>query len=200
MTEIPDEFICPITLCIMKDPVIMPDGQTYEREAIANHLKASPLSPITRKPLNMKDATPNYALKNMIEKFLNGGKIPEKKEEMAQEINKDQKTKIKLFKAEVIDDPKDNKNVFVNISLESEKVKSRKPLVLISMIDVSGSMSISSSQDMKGGEDVGISRLGLVKHSLKTVASILSKDDRMSLITFDNEAELCLEPTNMNET
>ena len=200
MTEIPDEFICPITLCIMKDPVIMPDGQTYEREAIANHLKASPLSPITRKPLNMKDATPNYALKNMIEKFLNGGKIPEKKEEMAQEINKDQKTKIKLFKAEVIDDPKDNKNVFVNISLESEKVKSRKPLVLISMIDVSGSMSISSSQDMKGGEDVGISRLGLVKHSLKTVASILSKDDRMSLITFDSEAELCLEPTNMNET
>ena len=200
MTEIPDEFICPITLCIMKDPVIMPDGQTYEREAIANHLKASPLSPITRKPLNMKDATPNYALKNMIEKFLNGGKIPEKEEEMAQEINKNQKTKIKLFKAEVIDDPKDNKNVFVNISLESEKVESRKPLVLISMIDVSGSMSISSSQDMKGGEDVGISRLGLVKHSLKTVASILSKDDRMSLITFDSEAELCLEPTNMNET
>ncbi len=200
MNEIPDEFICPITLCIMKDPVIMPDGQTYEREAIANHLKASPLSPITRKPLNMKDATPNYALKNMIEKFLNGGKIPEKEEEMAQEINKKQKTKIKLFKAEVIDDPKDNKNVFVNISLESEKVKSRKPLVLISMIDVSGSMSISSSQDMKGGEDVGISRLGLVKHSLKTVASILSKDDRMSLITFDSEAELCLEPTNMNET
>ena len=83
MNEIPDEFICPITLCIMKDPVIMPDGQTYEREAIANHLKASPLSPITRKHLNMKDATPNYALKNMIEKFLNGGKIPEKKEEMA---------------------------------------------------------------------------------------------------------------------
>lgn len=200
MNEIPDEFICPITLCIMKDPVIMPDGQTYEREAIANHLKASPLSPITRKPLNMKDATPNYALKNMIEKFLNGGKIPEKEEEMAQEINKNQKTKIKLFKAEVIDDPKDNKNVFINISLESEKVKSRKPLVLISMIDVSGSMSISSSQDMKGGEDVGISRLGLVKHSLKTVASILSKDDRMSLITFDSEAELCLEPTNMNET
>ena len=49
MSDIPDEFKCPITLCIMKDPVIMPDGQTYEREAIANHLKASPLSPITRK-------------------------------------------------------------------------------------------------------------------------------------------------------
>jgi len=200
MTDIPDEFKCPITLSIMKDPVIMPDGQTYEREAIANHLKTSPLSPITRKPLDMKDATPNYALKNMIEKFLNGGKIPEKKEEFVQEINKNEKTKIKLFKTEVIDDPKDNKNVFVNISLEAEKVESRKPLVLIAMIDVSGSMQISSSQDMKGGEEVGISRLGLVKHSLKTVASILSKDDRMSLITFDDEATLYLEPTEMNET
>ena len=200
MTDIPDEFKCPITLSIMKDPVIMPDGQTYEREAIANHLKTSPLSPITRKPLNMKDATPNYALKSMIEKYLNGGKIPVKKEEIVQDVNKNQKTKLKLFKTEVIDDPKNNKNVFVNISLEPEKVESRKPLVLIAMIDVSGSMQISSSQDMKGGEEVGISRLGLVKHSLKTVASILSKDDRMSLITFDDEATLYLEPTEMNET
>ena len=200
MSDIPEEFKCPITLCIMKDPVIMTDGQTYEREAIANHLKTSPLSPITRKPLNMKDATPNYALKSMIEKYLNGGKIPVKKEEIVQDVNKNQKTKLKLFKTEVIDDPKNNKNVFVNISLEPEKVESRKPLVLIAMIDVSGSMQISSSQDMKGGEEVGISRLGLVKHSLKTVASILSKDDRMSLITFNRKAKLCLEPTEMNET
>ena len=200
MSDIPEEFKCPITLCIMKDPVIMPDGQTYEREAIANHLKTSPLSPITRKPLNMKDATPNYALKSMIEKYLNGGKIPVKKEEIVQDVNKNQKTKLKLFKTEVIDDPKNNKNVFVNISLEPEKVESRKPLVLIAMIDVSGSMQISSSQDMKGGEEVGISRLGLVKHSLKTVASILSKDDRMSLITFNRKAKLCLEPIQMNET
>ncbi len=68
MSNIPEEFLCPITLTIMKDPIIMSDGQTYEREAIANHLKISPLSPLTRKPLNMKDTTPNYALKSMIEK------------------------------------------------------------------------------------------------------------------------------------
>ena len=71
MTEIPKEFICPINLTIMKDPVIMPDGQTYERKAIKKSLEISPLSPIAKKPMSMKDATPNYALKSMIDKYLN---------------------------------------------------------------------------------------------------------------------------------
>ena len=97
-----------------------------------------------------------------------------------------------------MDDPEDNKNVFVNISLEPEKSNSRKPLVLIAMIDVSSSMSISSSQDMKGNKTIPISRLGLVKHSLKTIASILDKDDKMSLIIFNSTAKVCLEATNMN--
>ena len=196
MSNVPEEYLCPITLTIMKDPVLMKDGQTYEREAIANHLKKSPLSPLTRQPLDMKDAIPNYALKSMIEKYLNGGQLPAKKE--AQKIDKNQMTKLKLFKAEVMDDPKDTKNVFVNISLEPEKTDSRKPLVLIAMIDVSGSMQISSSQDMKGNEEIGISRLGLVKHALKTVASILGNNDKMSLITFNGRADVRLEATNMN--
>ena len=195
--EVPKEFLCPINLTIMKDPVIMSDGQTYEREAIEKALKISPLSPITKKPLNMKDATTNYALKSMIEKYLNKGENPLKMKQQNIDINK--KTKIKSFKSEVIDDPNDKEKVFVNVSLEPEKVESRKPLVLIAMIDVSGSMQISSSQDMKGGEDAGISRLGLVKHALKTVVSTLNKEDKMSLITFSSKAKMCLEVTDVND-
>ena len=112
---------------------------------------------------------------------------------------KNNKTKIKSFNAEVIDDPNDGQKVFVNVSIEPDKVESRKPLVLIAMIDVSGSMRTSSSKDMKGGEKVGISRLGLVKHALKTVVSIMSKEDKMSLITFSNEAKICLEATDVND-
>ena len=70
MSEIPKEFLCPITLSIMRDPVLMPDGQTYERSAIEKALQASPFSPLTKQPLDMKDATPNYALKSLIENFL----------------------------------------------------------------------------------------------------------------------------------
>ena len=198
MTEIPKEFLCPITLAIMKDPVIMQDGQTYEREAIKKALQASPYSPLTKKPLNMKDAVPNYALKSMIEKYLNGGNNPIKIEH-PQKVDMKNQAKIKSFKAEVIDDPNDTKNVFVNLSIEPEKVESRKPLVLIAMIDVSGSMQVSSSQDMKGGEEVGISRLALVKHALKTVASTMNKDDKMSLITFNGKAKMRLEATNTDD-
>ena len=199
MTEIPQEFLCPINLTIMKDPVIMPDGQTYERKAIEKALKISPFSPITKKPLNMKDATTNYALKSMIEKFLNKGENPLKKIKQPQKIDKNNKPKIKTFKAEVIDDPNDINQVFVNVSLEPEKEESRKPLVLIAMIDVSGSMEESTTKEFKGGEDVGISRLGLVKHALKTVASTMNKEDKMSLITFDNKAKMRLKATEVND-
>ena len=198
MAEIPKEFLCPITLAIMKDPVIMADGQTYEREAIKKALNASPFSPLTKKPLNMKDAVPNYALKSMIENYLNSGINPLKIEQ-PQKIDIKNQAKLKSFKAEVIDEPGNTKNVFVNLSIEPEKADSRKPLVLIAMIDVSGSMQVSSSQDMKGGEEVGISRLGLVKHALKTVASTMNKDDKMSLITFRGEAKMCLEATQTDD-
>ena len=199
MSEVPNEFLCPINLTIMKDPVIMADGQTYEREAIEKALKKNPYSPITKQPLSMKDAKTNYALKSMIEKYLNEGKNPLKKIEQPQKVDINNQTKIKTFKAEVIDDLNDKAKVFVNVSLEPDKVESRKPLVLIAMIDVSGSMEISSSEDMKGGEEVGISRLGLVKHALKTVVSTMNKEDKMSLITFSSRANMCLEATDVNE-
>lgn len=199
MTEIPQEFLCPINLTIMKDPVIMPDGQTYERKAIEKALKISPLSPITKKPLSMEDATTNYALKSMIEKFLEKGANPLKKIEHPQKIDKNDKTKIKTFKAEVIDDPNDENKVFVNVSLEPEKKESRKPLVLIAMIDVSGSMEESTTENIKGEEDFGISRLGLVKHALKTVASTMNKEDKMSLITFDSKARMVLKATEVDD-
>ena len=37
---VPDEFICPITLKVMKDPVTASDGFTYEREAITRVMES----------------------------------------------------------------------------------------------------------------------------------------------------------------
>ena len=45
-------FLCPITRTVMTDPVIDPEGNSYERSAIAAVLGSpSPLSPLTREPL-----------------------------------------------------------------------------------------------------------------------------------------------------
>lgn len=66
--DIPEQFICPITLDIMRDPVICEDGHTYEREVIES-LKKS-ISPITNQPINLKNLVPNRALKEIIDHYL----------------------------------------------------------------------------------------------------------------------------------
>ena len=50
--EVPNEFLCPITMSIMRDPVVASDGHTYERDAIMRHLSTNSLSPITQQPLD----------------------------------------------------------------------------------------------------------------------------------------------------
>eukprot|EP01138_Halocafeteria_seosinensis_P000822 gb/GECG01000843.1/.p1 GENE.gb/GECG01000843.1/~~gb/GECG01000843.1/.p1 ORF type:complete len:434 (+),score=45.97 gb/GECG01000843.1/:1-1302(+) len=46
--ECPASFCCPITCCIMEDPVVAKDGYTYERSAIQRWLVESDNSPQTR--------------------------------------------------------------------------------------------------------------------------------------------------------
>ena len=51
LSDVPHEFLCPITLDIMTDPVCTCDGHTYERSAIEEHLRKSNISPKTGLPL-----------------------------------------------------------------------------------------------------------------------------------------------------
>ncbi|CAI2317427.1 unnamed protein product [Caenorhabditis sp. 36 PRJEB53466] len=69
--EIPEVLCGKITLELMKEPVIVPSGITYDREEIVQHLRRiGHFDPVTRKPLTENEITPNYALKEVIEKFL----------------------------------------------------------------------------------------------------------------------------------
>jgi hypothetical protein len=66
---LPNDFLCPITLEIMNEPVICSDGYTYERQSIlALH---NNISPITRQLINRDFLIPNRALKNLIEEYKN---------------------------------------------------------------------------------------------------------------------------------
>ena len=62
------EFICPITLEIMTDPVLCDDSYSYERSAIMSITNS--LSPMTQQPINKSKLISNRALKNAIDKFL----------------------------------------------------------------------------------------------------------------------------------
>lgn len=64
---IPHEFLCPISLEIMTDPVIVATGQTYERESIQKWLDSNHRTcPKTKQTLAHLSLAPNYALRNLI--------------------------------------------------------------------------------------------------------------------------------------
>ncbi|KAF8405535.1 hypothetical protein HHK36_010442 [Tetracentron sinense] len=64
---IPHEFLCPITLEVMTDPVIIASGQTYERDSIKKWLDSNHRTcPKTRQTLVHLSIAPNYALRNLI--------------------------------------------------------------------------------------------------------------------------------------
>ena len=66
--NIPEEFICPITLEIMVDPVLCEDGHTYERKSIERLTNS--ISPLTRQPIDKRKLIPNRALKECIQRFI----------------------------------------------------------------------------------------------------------------------------------
>ncbi|XP_061373193.1 U-box domain-containing protein 13-like [Gastrolobium bilobum] len=64
---IPDDFRCPISLELMKDPVIVSTGQTYERSCIEKWLQAGHgTCPKTQQTLTSTVLTPNYVLRSLI--------------------------------------------------------------------------------------------------------------------------------------
>ncbi|NWW82005.1 WSDU1 protein, partial [Climacteris rufus] len=67
---VPDEFLCPITRELMKDPVIAADGYSYEREAMENWISNRRSSPMTNLPLHSLMLTPNRTLKMAISRWL----------------------------------------------------------------------------------------------------------------------------------
>uniref|UniRef100_A0A0D9VGT3 U-box domain-containing protein n=1 Tax=Leersia perrieri TaxID=77586 RepID=A0A0D9VGT3_9ORYZ len=73
--EVPSYFLCPISLEIMRDPVTLATGITYERDNIEKWMfaggggKAAPTCPVTRRALAPaeREATPNHTLRRLIQ-------------------------------------------------------------------------------------------------------------------------------------
>lgn len=72
--EVPEDFYCPLTHEVMRDPVILPDKISYERKAIVEWLSKNNISPVSRKefPKNLQVEeliTENLTLRNLIAAF-----------------------------------------------------------------------------------------------------------------------------------
>eukprot|EP00035_Acanthoeca_spectabilis_P027276 m.465989 g.465989 ORF g.465989 m.465989 type:complete len:582 (+) comp24785_c0_seq1:29-1774(+) len=76
-TEAPGAFLCPITHDVLEDPVVAPDGRTYERAHIEGWLRRQETSPFTGAPLPPPARlTPNYALRDAIERWRQQQPLP----------------------------------------------------------------------------------------------------------------------------
>lgn len=66
----PKEFICPLTLAVMVDPVLTRHGHNFERDSILKWIaRDTGLCPITRKPLRISDVITNHHLRSRIHRW-----------------------------------------------------------------------------------------------------------------------------------
>jgi hypothetical protein len=67
--NVPEEFICPLTLEVMTIPMMTRTGQNYERDAILCWLKKHSHCPMTRQTLSLRDCVINSALRLKIQNW-----------------------------------------------------------------------------------------------------------------------------------
>uniref|UniRef100_A0A0D9V860 U-box domain-containing protein n=1 Tax=Leersia perrieri TaxID=77586 RepID=A0A0D9V860_9ORYZ len=68
--EVPSYFVCPISLQLMRDPVTLPTGISYDRAVIARWLATRVTCPVTRQPLEPGlELTPNHTLRRLIQSW-----------------------------------------------------------------------------------------------------------------------------------
>ena len=195
MDIIPREYICPITAEILTDPVIGTDGHTYERAAITEWLTTRQQhSPMTRVPMNVEDLKPNFALRASIERWLSTH------------------TPAPSQPTDIVNKSSEEKSFTVTVrthdmySALTVTPSSTTPMetICIAVLDVSGSMDGRSQSAQTEQEGPEFSRLDLVKHSMKTLATLMNKQyqttpSSLGIVTFSCSATLAMPITPMNE-
>ena len=198
---------CSITQDFMHDPVMAVDGQTYEREAITEWFRNHSTSPYTGVNLTSKVLTPNWAVKQMMETYFNplpttvssGGVVASS----VATAPSSSATLPKTIQLQAISVSQNkftyNGTCYLDIELtcgsSDEIAASRKPVNIILVIDVSGSMSERATPFNPSGENDGFSRLDLVKHSIATIQHSLQPGDKLAIVKFSSEAQVVLDIT-----
>ena len=187
-SAIPNEFYCPITFGLMTDPVIAEDGHTYEREAIEQWFVNHNTSPKTNLPLISTNLIANIALRNTIRDMLAKQPLHFQTPKLVGKFA-NKALLAKAYPAGV---------AAVHLTVKAQEPETRQPIVLLAIVDTSGSMG-ESTDDEKSAEAYGFSRLDLVKHTVRTMAAVLGDDDMLAIITYSTNAKIVLRPTRMNK-
>ncbi|KAI3742785.1 hypothetical protein L1987_60481 [Smallanthus sonchifolius] len=85
---IPADFRCPISLDLMREPVVASTGQTYDRASINLWIESGHTTcPKTGQTLDHAEMIPNYALRNLIVMWCREHRIPFESTEIKENVN-----------------------------------------------------------------------------------------------------------------
>lgn len=194
--QIPSELICPISQTLMKDPITLGCGHTFDREGLDSWARANSTCPTCRINFSNESLVTNWTLKSLIENL----NSPMQNFSLDSQASTDQiLVELKSNPTELVS----NVNGLVclnssdiNLCLEVKDSDTRRPVFFVCVIDISGSMG-SIVGNGEGGK--AFTRLDLVKHVLNVIIASLNESDCLSLITYSDNSELLLEPSKMNE-
>jgi len=68
--SLPERFFDPVFGVLMRNPVVTPDGRTYERTAIEEWINQHHTNPVTREPLRKRQLIPNRMVSDDLEMWL----------------------------------------------------------------------------------------------------------------------------------
>ena len=172
---------CPITHCVMKDPVQGNDGNTYERSAIISALAIKQESPITREPMRTSDLKVNVPLRFLCDKY--------------HQTLTSVTTQHPSSKPIILDHTITKSNSKLLLTFDVNKESFPKDLSaghlsqdIVLVIDRSGSMHSQVEAKDRNGQNLenGLSIQDIVNHSAKTVVQTLDEHSRICIIKFDN--------------
>ena len=171
---------CPITLQPIEDPVICPDGHTYERYALEEWVKAhgkSPLVPSLK--VSMEQIITNYAVASLRYES-------DIKEEPYESIEN------KHIFSEPTIEKYTNENNRHFLRVVSQNNGKRIPRDVIILVDNSCSMSLESNIHCKNNniENPHLSTWDITSHAVVTFLHSMSPEDRAGIVLFSDIIEI----------
>jgi hypothetical protein len=197
-TSIPADYICPISMSIMSNPYIHACGRSFDLENIKQSISyGTNTCPMCRQQIIIgQNLFPNLQLKNLIDEY-NGinthmPEIKYSKDSPNCELSEQLTPELDISSYTTGD--------YAVIKFDTKQQPQRRKLNLCFVVDKSGSMGTVITLKQEGREvSNGLTRLDLVKHTLKTIISMLGNEDIISLVTFSSNAEIIFENLEMTD-
>ena len=213
MQAVFQSITCPITLSVMNDPVLAPDGRTYERDAIERCIQNSGVSPFTRESLEISELKTNLVIKQLIDEYKLGkfGQVNSVTGEIKSDENVKTLSDIEIKVDESLNKVKYKDETYISMELKINEDSLNSALTainseylhpdLILVIDRSGSTGAEvTSQDNQGNKlESGLTILQIVIHAAKTIIKTVSNYTRIGVICFDDQITIVSDLKIMDE-